>query len=877
MKHAQLIAGFLILVVLPSNVQAQDWQPAKGRLMTRWAADVSPDQVHPEYPRPQMVRPDWWNLNGLWDYAVTDSSEVPDRFDGKILVPFPVESALSGVMKRVSKDSTLWYRREFNIPADWRGRCVLLHFCAVDFETNVIVNGKSVGTHRGGYDTFSFDITDQLLADKRQEILVAVRDPTDAGVQARGKQRNEPRGIWYTPTTGIWQTVWLEPVPETRITNLRITPDIDQETVSVKVSCQGLKSEQRLSATQTLNGATVAENFLDIDASVSRSGEVALTLHIPKARLWSPDDPLLYDLKVQIRDAEGGVADEVSSYVGMRKISVEQDSSGVPRLFLNNRLLFQYGPLDQGFWPDGLYTAPTDEALRYDLEMTRRLGFNMVRKHVKVEPDRWYYWCDKLGLLVWQDMPNGDGKPPWPRDGVEFERTDESKSLYRQELQAMVDQHYNHPCIVTWVPFNEAWGQSDTVAVTEWLQQYDPSRLVISASGGNDFGVGHINDDHFYPGPGAPPVESKRVAVLGEFGGLGLPLAGHTWQEKKNWGYRSFKTKTELTDAYLNLMKRLRPLVETQLGAAVYTQTTDVEIEVNGLMTYDRSVLKIDAETIAHANRRLYEPLPELSDVQKSGLSTIAWWRFEDGTAGDPIPNVKDSPKKIGVRDVSGHNNHLYAFGRPQAPRFGSEVPAETVSLTGQANRGCLDDSGTPADRIPTRDLFTDPGRSRTHMDVINTFPFNEWTVEVSFNISETGRFHGLVGRDGQPTEAAQAPLQLKVRGDDNCVQIEAIDSSGTVRDVRGRTPVETGRWYHAAAVSDGATLKLYLDAGDGQGYRLQRESDFSGPLFRSPGTWTVGRGHYNGKIADDARALIDEVRVSVVALKPNRFLFADH
>ena len=607
---AALALGSLVLSASGApagrNRTGSDWQPARGPLMTRWASEVSPDNVHPEYPRPQLVRKEWLNLNGLWDYAITLREDPqPAGWEGRILVPFPVESALSGVMRRVYETNRLWYRRTFTLPRSWSGQRVLLHFGAVDWEAVVWVNGREVGRHRGGYDAFSFDITEALKGEGEQEVVVAVWDPTDAGTQPRGKQVRNPHGIWYTPSSGIWQTVWLEPVPETHIRRIRLTPDIDKETLRLEAFCEGPGDGWELEAEVRERGRVVGRVSAPLQPD-GRAARATMEISIPRPRLWSPDDPFLYDLELRLR-RENRVADRVTSYFGMRKIAVQRDSLGIPRLFLNNKPLFQFGPLDQGFWPDGLYTAPTDEALRFDIEMTKKLGFNMARKHVKIEPARWYYWCDRLGLLVWQDMPSGD-RYIGPND-PDIRRSPESAAQFERELKAMVEGLYNHPCIVMWVPFNEGWGQFDTCRIVDLIKQWDPTRLVNNASGWADRGCGDVRDVHIYPGPGTAPVEKQRAVVLGEFGGLGLPLRGHTWQDERNWGYRSYNTREELTEAYLELLRRLHPLTGDQgLAAAVYTQTTDVEIEVNGLMTYDRAVVKMDPELIAAAARKLYTP-----------------------------------------------------------------------------------------------------------------------------------------------------------------------------------------------------------------------------------------------------------------------------
>lgn len=578
------------------EMQEMTWHPVQGKIMTTWAEDVTPATAHAEYPRPQMKRKEWLNLNGMWEYAIRPVEEKdPENYDGSILVPFPVESALSGVKKPVGKENRLWYRRTFTIPEKWSKKRIFLNFEAVDWETTVWINGHQIGSHRGGYDPFGFDISDAVKKSGKQEVVLSVWDPINEGTQPTGKQVRNPHSIWYTSVTGIWGTAWLEPVEKTHIASLKIIPDIDAEKVHVIAYCSDEAPDCRIEL------AISGEEQPPIETSGMADQKISVVLK--DARLWSPDSPFLYDLEVLLRDEQGSELDRVESYFGMRKISIEKDKNGVNRLFLNNRDQFMMGPLDQGWWPDGLYTAPTDEALRYDLEVTKRLGMNMLRKHVKVEPRRFYYWCDKLGILVWQDMPNGDAHID--REGQDIQRSPESSRQFQAELQRMIAGLFNHPCIVMWIPFNEGWGQYDTVRLVEWIGQLDPTRLINNASGWADRGVGDVRDIHAYPGPDAPANEPNRAAVLGEFGGLGLPAKEHTWQEEKNWGYRSFKTADELTQAYLDLIKKLKLLAEGGLSAAVYTQTTDVEIEVNGLMTYDRAIIKMDAERVAEVNEEL--------------------------------------------------------------------------------------------------------------------------------------------------------------------------------------------------------------------------------------------------------------------------------
>ncbi|MCU0913098.1 MAG: DUF4965 domain-containing protein [Planctomycetes bacterium] len=612
--QVRLTPFVVAIVVLLSSWARGAWKPAQGPLLTRWAKDVSPEKVHPEYPRPQMVRADWLNLNGLWDYAIRPKDEARgEDFDGQILVPFPIESALSGVMKPVGPENRLWYRRTFTVPQKWNWSAdtkrMLLHFGAVDWDATVWVNGTEVGEHQGGYDPFTLDITEALKPGGKQEIVVSVWDPTNTGTQPRGKQVLKPSGIWYTAVTGIWQTVWLEPVNRAHLKSLTLTPRFDDSSIEISALVHGAGESYRVEFEVKDGPKPVGkESFKALGGSSTWEVPFAAgaTVRIPQAKTWTPDSPFLYDVAVTLFEGER-VVDQASAYFGLRKIALGKDENGTLRLFLNNKPLFQYGPLDQGWWPDGLYTAPTDEALKYDIEVTKKLGMNMARKHVKVEPDRWYYWCDKLGLLVWQDMPSGDKYIG--RTDPDITRTKESAEQFDLELTRMIRAFRNHPSIVMWVPFNEGWGQFDTPRVVDLIRKLDPTRLVNNASGWTDRKVGDVMDIHQYPGPAVPRPEDKRALVLGEFGGLGLPLPGHTWQAEKNWGYRSFTTREDLTDAYLNLIRKLHPMTGAPgLSAAVYTQTTDVEIEVNGLMTYDREIIKMDVETIAAANQSLYTP-----------------------------------------------------------------------------------------------------------------------------------------------------------------------------------------------------------------------------------------------------------------------------
>lgn len=833
---------------------AEPDRPAGGELVTRWGRTVTADNAWPEYPRPQQVRSRWLNLNGQWNYALqprTETSLRPERFDGQILVPFPVESHLSGVRRSVGADQRVLYHRRFELPADWHDQHVLLHFGAVDWETRVVVNGVEIGTHRGGYDPFVFDITAALRAQPEQtthELVVIVWDPSDAGPQPRGKQVSRPEGIWYTPVTGIWQTVWLEPVPASHLLALRLAPQYDAAQLLVDAPVANPRAGQ-------IVRLTVPGTTWRAEAPAGRR----LRLDTPGFDAWSTTNPRLYDLVVELLDGET-VVDSCQGYFGMRKISVGTDRWGIRRLWLNNEPLFQFGPLDQGYWPDGLYTPPSDEALRFDLEQIQALGFNMVRKHVKVEPARWYTHCDRMGLLVWQDMPSGDVNARWPADGSEDTRTPAAAAGYETELHALLDTHHNHPSIVAWVPFNEGWGQFDTERFSAAVKARDPSRLVIAASGGNDFGTGDIRDIHFYPQPEFPPAEPHRAAVLGEYGGLGLPLAGHTWLSEKNWGYRQFKTREELQETYLKYIAALRPMVESHLAAAIYTQITDVEIEVNGLFTYDREILKLDPRQVAAAHRALLAPVPPLRPLQAAQASTLAWWRFEEGEPGELVPHDRSNRPGVAVRDVSGHRNHLYAYAAGNAPRHSRSVPAPRLPGLALDNQGSLDDERLEAG--VTRDLYTDPGRSATHMDALNTFPLTHFTLELSVRMpkSRAAAPETWLGKDGRPTSHPEAPLQFGVNAEGHA-ELVLLDRGGAIRRVTSREPLPADRWLHLAAIADGGTLRLFLH--DGGQYRLQSETPLPGGLILADGTWTVGRGFHDGRLGRDARALLDEIRIS--------------
>ncbi len=593
-----------------------DWHPVSGNIMTRWAKVLTPQNAWQEYPRPQMTRTAWLNLNGLWDFGITPQKQDTPSFDGTILVPFGIESALSGVKQPLMPDQRLWYRRTFTIPQEWDGQRVLLHFGAVDWEATIWVNGEEVGTHRGGYLPFNIDITDQLGSGEN-ELVVSVWDPTDTSWGARGKQVLNPRGIWYTAVSGIWQTVWLEPVPTNHIQSLKITPDIDLGELKVNVSVHDAQDD-----------LIVLVTAYDGDTQIGVvSGPPGVPLRIPihNPVLWSPENPYLYDLKTEVYQDRRKI-DQVGSYFGMRKFNLEPDDKDRLRFCLNHEPIFLYGPLDQGYWPDGLYTPPSEDAMKYDLKFIKQIGCNMVRKHIKVEPARYYYDCDRLGIIVWQDMINGgkavgsllslfstlfnhltrrDDRFLW-RAGRARKASQED---YRRELKEMIDHLHNFVCIGMWVPFNEGWGQFNANEITDWLKNYDPTRLVDSASGWFDQGEGDFRSIHTYFKALKPELpSSKRGVILSEFGGYALRIVGHVWNSESEFGYRKFKTKEDLTKAYIDLLEnQLKPWKKMGLSAAVYTQTTDVEIEINGYLTYDREVVKMDLERIKQTHKDLYD------------------------------------------------------------------------------------------------------------------------------------------------------------------------------------------------------------------------------------------------------------------------------
>jgi hypothetical protein len=594
-------------------------------IMTDWAQLVDTNAPLPEYPRPQMVRTDWLNLNGIWQFqpgATNQPVPTNQTLTNEILVPFPMESALSGVMQHYEHS---WYRRTFIVPPAWSGKRILLHLDAVDWESEVFINGTSVGTHQGGYDSATYDITAQLTGSGPQELIVRVYDPTDAAGYPRGKQTLSPGGIMYTSTSGIWQPVWLEPAPNSNIADLRLTPDIDAQKLHVTTTVSG-----------PTNGVTVcaiARSNSTVVGTISGAPGVELLLSVPNPNLWSPTNPFLYDLEVTLSNGVTKV-DSVTSYFGMRKISVG-NSNGYLKMLLNNQFVFQFGPLDQGFWPDGIYTAPTDDALKSDIEQEKLLGYNMVRKHIKVERSRWYYWADKLGILVWQDMPslNSYTGNPQPIDTNQF----------ALELTRLVQTHWNHPSIISWVVFNESQGQHDTPSLVQLVKNLDPSRLINEASGGSDTGSGDILDWHSYPNPSCP-ASAIRAVVCGEFGGVGLGITNHTWAP--GWGYIAATNGSDLAAKFEDFCFQISDFVQNRgLSAAVYTEITDVEIELNGFLTYDRKVRKPDADRIRAAIASASTPTTLTTFVPTSQTTAQMWkYRFNQPSSGWTGTNYVENP-----------------------------------------------------------------------------------------------------------------------------------------------------------------------------------------------------------------------------------------
>ena len=665
------------------------WAPAGNNIRTQWADEVSPANARTEYPRPHMARPEWKCLNGLWDYSITDAdASAMGEAEGQILVPFCIESSLSGVCRSVGTEKALWYKTTIEKPASWDSKKIILHFDAVDWKADVYVNGQLKTSHSGGFTAFETDVTEELAAGPA-ELVVRVWDPTDDPKYSipRGKQVNDPKGIWYTPVTGIWQSVWMEAVPETaHILDYNVTTDINAGTISVEALCEGAQTGDciRVDVLRPRIGYSTANPGWGIfrkGRATVEAGETAV-VKIRRPKLWNPDKPYLYGLRIKlIRD--GKVVDKVEGYTAMRKISEMKDSKGVKRLALNDRILFQFGPLDQGWWPDGLYTAPTAEAMAWDIEETKALGFNMIRKHIKLEPARWYYDCDRLGMMVWQDMPCigvynkreqwGQGEDYYGSGSDYWAKTDECAANYYKEWGEIIDQYKKFQSIVVWVPFNEAWGQFDTKQACDFTYAKDPTRLINAASGGNWIkGAGHILDTHIYPAPGMRILDPDMINVLGEYGGIGRPIEGHTWEIGRKWGYIQYESEEAVTDTYCLYAKDLIDIKQLDwCAAAVYTQTTDVEGEVNGFYTYDRKVLKMNKERVREAN--------------------LAVINAPDTAA---LPLVRPSAFHYKDKEATGSKSHLnlYTLRGGDLTMQVTDFGARVISLFAPDREGRLDD-----------------------------------------------------------------------------------------------------------------------------------------------------------------------------------------
>lgn len=619
--------SLLLIGIGSANVSAADWTPAENTMLTVWGESVSPDNVWPEYPRPQMQRKSWTNLNGLWKYAVTaNTAPKPDELNQEILVPFALETPLSGVGRRLEPAEVIWYRRQFELGTQPKGR-LLLHFEGVDYKCMVWLNGTMVGDHVGGNLPFSFDVTDQVRSGKNTLELRVIDNTDDPDLyQLRGKQKRDNSGIWYTPSSGIWATVWLEEVPDTYMDRLEVLADMHGK-LKAKAHLGGTPRDVRLRVTVSDNGRVVQE---------TTGYKETVSLSIRNVKQWSPDVPNLYDLEFELLDKTGVVIDRVQSYTGFRTVGRELDDAGNWQFSLNGKNIFYWGTLDQGWWPESFLNPPADEAIVWEMDFLKKAGFNMIRKHKKAEPRRYYYHADQIGLVIWQDQTSGGTEPvewpgEWPRwkrlfalkdgykaaddglwaseeDPLEADWPSWAHRQYMAELKTMIDTLYNHPSIVVWTTFNERWGQHRSTEVGEWVKAYDPSRHLNIASGGNYFPVTDIADEHDYPDPSFPleiPVYDDHIKVIGEFGGHGWPVQGHLWDtSKRNWGYGGIpQTIDEYVERYRRTANILGEYKRKGISAGVYTQTTDVEGELNGLITYDRKVMKMKPEQLAEIHR----------------------------------------------------------------------------------------------------------------------------------------------------------------------------------------------------------------------------------------------------------------------------------
>lgn len=797
-------------LVTPASAQAGDgWHMGDLRMTTPWSHEVSPQNALPEYPRPQLERDDWRNLNGVWEFAGASDGEQPPfgaSLDERVLVPYPIESALSGIQRH---EDHMWYRRTVEVPRHWqvgdhgRDNRLRLNFGAVDHEAVVYVNGEEVARHRGGYGTFSTDVTDALRPRGEQEIVVGVTDRTDDTWQPVGKQRNEPdRGIFYEGASGIWQTVWMEPVSPAHVGRLDMTPDIDTDTLA-------LTAEVRGPADGVAVEAVVRDGRRVVSRTTGTPGE-PMSLPVPDATLWSPDSPFLYDLEVRLT-RDGRPVDRVDSYFGMREIGTAEYADGRTRITLNHEPTFVLSTLDQGYWPDGIYTAPTDEALRFDLEQHKELGFNAVRKHIKVEPDRWFYHADKLGLLVWQDMPSmrtGGGEPPAS-----------AQRQFEQELHELVEQKKNRTSVIGWVPFNEGWGewsQEATGRIAEDVEDQDPSRLVDTHSGVNccashgDSGKGDVIDWHAYPGPATPMPDGDRAAIDGEHGGFGLEVDDHMWFGEGH-AYRMLPDKQSLTAAYVDNQRAVLDAArDCGISGSVYTQITDVEHEVNGFFTYDRQVRKMDFGDVRGINRRIID---------------------EAGEPGDGSP-----PEEPGTPGIDGV--HAYRFDEGTGAVAADAVGDADATLTGADWTEGVDGGAVHFDGAGEADT------GAPLLDTAGSYSVSAWAKLDAAG----GGFQTVVSQD----TGGDSAFFLQYSGQD---RRWAMSFAG-LRALSPEEP-EPDRWYHLTGARDASagTLSLYVD---GEQVATRNACTAEG----STGSTVIGRGQYGGQEVDHLTGAVDDVRL---------------
>ncbi len=775
------------------------------RIQTPWADDFDPTNPLPEYPRPQLTRDAWQNLNGVWQFEAAESDDaVPSGrdLDEEIVVPYAVESALSGIERR---EDDMFYRRTFEVPQDWAvgsDNRLRLNFGAVDYVATAYVNGQEVGTHRGGYDAFSFDVTDALVAGAEQELVVRVVDTTDGSNQAVGKQTLNPGGIFYTPTSGIWQTVWMEPVPAAAIDAVVTTPDVEAGVLAV--TAQSASASDAAEVTAVVRDADGTE----VGTATGAANEL-LAVEIPDAHLWSPDDPYLYDVDVTLTD--GDSTDTVASYAGMRSIEVSE-VDGVQRILLNGERTFLMSTLDQGYWPDGIYTPASDEAYVFDLQAHKDLGFNTVRKHIKVEPARWYHHADTLGLMVWQDIPSG-----WFDNG---DTDPASRVFWEQEMKTIIDQHRSVPSIVGWVTFNEGWGEwnlADTARIGNTIDAYDPSRILNTHSGYNccaskgDSKTGDIIDWHQYTGPALPKPDATRAAIDGEHGGFSMSVPGHMWPGVSANPYGGVANREALTDAYVqNTEKLVRP-AQCYLSGSVYTEISDVENELNGFYTYDRRVLKMDAARVKDVNERVVAAAVQGSapvDPGTPGLTGTGRWSFDEGQGTTAADGVGDHAASGTGTWVAGHG-----------------------------------DSGSAIRLDGTNQSFATEGPV---VDTTGSYTVSAW---VQLDKTPGGAWSTIVGQDSVTGSSA---FYLQYGGGGRW----AFSYDGEPRAEYVVQPV-LGDWYHVVGVRDAADqkLKLYVNG------ELVGQSDVCGGTTPS-GPLTIGRGQWSGNPVDYWPGTIDDVRV---------------